>query len=154
MRRDRERLEAMWEGLRASGLRLTPQRLAICEILATSRDHPTAYEIHRRLRRRFPTMSLATVYKTLDALARLGLVSVLGDAGDGRVHYDGDTAPHINLVCLACHRVEDLEGVEIQSLHRRVAARSGYVLRGARLVYYGLCPDCQRKASASPTEVA
>ena len=152
MRRKRERLEAMLEGLRASGLRLTPQRVAICEVLATSRSHPTAYEIHRRLRWRFPTMSLATVYKTLDALVRLGLVSALGDAGDGMVHYDGDTEPHINLVCLSCHRVQDLEGVVVRALHRTVAARSGYALKGARLVYYGLCPECQRKAqtAASP----
>jgi len=123
--------------------------VAICEVLATSRNHPTAYDIYRRLRRRFPTMSLATVYKTLDALVRLGLVSALGDAGDGTVHYDGDTEPHINLVCLSCHRVQDLEGVDVRALHQRVATHSGYVLRGARLVYYGLCPDCQRKTEAS-----
>lgn len=143
----------MLEGLRASGLRLTPQRVAICEVLARSRNHPTAYQIHRRLRRRFPTMSLATVYKTMDALVRLGLVSALGDAGDGMVHYDGATDPHINLVCLSCHRVQDLEDVAVEDLHAQVVARSGYVLRGARLVYYGLCPDCQRKArSKSPAE--
>jgi len=154
MARGSERLREMLEGLRASGLRLTPQRVAICEVLAASRDHPTAYEIYRRLRRRFPTMSLATVYKTLDALARLGLVNVLGDAGDGMVHYDGDTAPHINLICLSCHRVQDLEGVDVRALHRRVAARSGYALRGARLVYYGLCPDCQRRTVAPIPEGA
>lgn len=154
MTRRSGRLQAMLEGLRASGLRLTPQRVAICEVLATSRSHPTAYEIYRRLRRRFPTMSLATVYKTLDALVRLGLVSALGDAGDGMVHYDGDTEPHINLVCLSCHRVQDLEGVDVRALHQRVAARSGYALQGARLVYYGLCPDCQRKAQASVREEA
>lgn len=149
MNQQRERVRAMVEGLRAAGLRLTPQRVAICEILARSRDHPTAYGIYRRLRRRFPTVSLATVYKTLDVLVRLGLANPLGDAGDGMVHYDGETEPHINLVCLSCHRVRDLEGVDVRELHQRVADRSGYVLRGARLIYYGLCPDCQRRARAS-----
>lgn len=153
MSRRSERLRVMLKGLRDSGLRLTPQRVAVCEILAASRSHPTAYEIYRRLRRRFPTISLATVYKTLDVLVRLGLVSALGDAGDGMVHYDGDTEPHINLVCLSCHRVQDLEGVDVRDLYQHVVARSGYVLQGARLVYYGLCPECQRKTKATIAEV-
>ncbi|WP_376791228.1 Fur family transcriptional regulator [Thermoflexus sp.] len=153
MYRRSERLKAMLKGLRESGLRLTPQRVAVCEVLAASRSHPTAYEIYRRLRRRFPTLSLATVYKTLDVLVRLGLVSALGDAGDGMVHYDGDTDPHINLVCLSCHRVQDLESMDVGDLYQQVVARSGYALRGARLVYYGLCPECQRKTQATAAEV-
>lgn len=152
MSRRSERLRAMLKGLRDSGLRLTPQRVAVCEILAASRSHPTAYEIYRRLRRRFPTISLATVYKTLDVLVRLGLVSALGDAGDGMVHYDGDPEPHINLICLSCHRVQDLEGVDVRDLDQQVMARSGYALRGARLVYYGLCPECQRKTQTTIAE--
>ncbi|GBC91907.1 Peroxide-responsive repressor PerR [bacterium HR15] len=131
------------DGLKRAGLRLTPQRVAICRLLAESKDHPTASMIYHALLPQFPTLSLATVYKTLDVLKRLGLVQSLGDAGDGCEHYDADLTPHINLVCVRCHRVSDYVEEAIQQVEQRVAERSGYEIQGARIVYYGLCPTCR-----------
>jgi len=137
------RMNHLIDGLKRAGLRLTPQRVAICRLLAESKDHPTAAMIYHALLPQFPTLSLATVYKTLDVLKRLGLVHALGDAGDGCEHYDADLTPHINLVCMRCHRVSDYEDESIQQVEQRVAARSGYEIQGARIVYYGLCPTCR-----------
>ncbi|MEN3002204.1 MAG: Fur family transcriptional regulator [Armatimonadota bacterium] len=137
------------EGLKRAGLRLTPQRVAICQLLAESKDHPTASMIYHALLPQFPTLSLATVYKTLDVLKRLGLIYALGDAGDGCEHYDADLNPHINLVCLRCHQVSDYEDEAIQQVEQRVAAQSGYEIQGARIVYYGLCPACRNGNSAA-----
>jgi Fur family peroxide stress response transcriptional regulator len=139
------------EGLKRAGLRLTPQRVAICQLLAESKDHPTASMIYHALLPQFPTLSLATVYKTLDVLKRLGLVHALGDAGDGAEHYDADLTPHINLVCVRCHRVSDLEDETIQEVEHRVAVRSGYEIQGARIVYYGLCPSCRNGRNGHTT---
>jgi Fur family peroxide stress response transcriptional regulator len=136
---------ALIESLQQAGLRQTPQRQAICELLANTGSHPTAQMIYEELRPRFPSLSLATVYNTLEALVNLGVVNTLGTAGDDTVHYDADTSPHVNLACLSCHRVVDLPSQHVHALDHEVAASSGYKLLGARVLYYGLCPECQAK---------
>jgi Fur family peroxide stress response transcriptional regulator len=142
------------EGLRRAGLRLTPQRVAICRLLAESKDHPTAGMIYHALLPQFPTLSLATVYKTLEVLKQLGLVQSLGDAGDRCEHFDADLTPHINLVCTRCHRVRDYHDDMIRHVEQQLATRSGYEIQGARIVYYGLCPDCRNGETSvrSPAE--
>jgi Fur family peroxide stress response transcriptional regulator len=131
--------------LRQAGMRITPQRAAICSLLASSKAHPTAAEIYHQLKPRFDSLSLATVYNTLQALTRVGAINVLGQAGDDAVHYDAETAPHINLACISCSRIIDLPSRHLDRLDQDVASASGYRLLGARLLYYGLCPDCQKE---------
>ena len=133
------------EGLRSAGLRLTPQRLAICRLLADSEEHPTVAQLHTQLSPEFPSLSLATVYSTLNTLASLGLVFELGNAGDGQKHYDPDTAPHANLICTQCHQIRDLDDTALQAVSTRVAKKSGYQIQGARIVYYGICPACSKR---------
>lgn len=129
--------------LRAAGLRLTPQRLAVYRALVSTDQHPSAAIIYDQLRDRLPSLSQATVYNTLQVLVETGLVHEIGQAGDGSEHYDADVSPHVNLVCRRCQRIIDYHDPRIAELDRLVAAGSGYALQGARLVYYGLCPDCQ-----------
>ncbi len=129
--------------LKQAGLRLTPQRLAICRFLAESKDHPTAAMIYEHLRPQYPSLSAMTVYNTLNTLVELGKVNVLGDCGDDHAHYDADTSPHINLACISCHRIVDIAIPQVEELDREVNRASGYQLLGARMMYYGLCPACQ-----------
>lgn len=136
--------DSMVTALKESGLRLTPQRLAVCQALAGNKSHPTAQSLFELLRPDFPSLSLATIYNTLQTLADHGLIHELGDAGDGAVHYDADPSPHVNLICIRCHRIEDFPEASLKPVARKVAADSGYELRGARIVYYGLCPKCRR----------
>ena len=143
--------ERLLRTLRNARLRLTPQRRAICRYLAHTKEHPTAPQIFAAVKPHFPSLSLATVYNTLDALVRLGAIHALGEAGDGVVHYDADTDPHVNLACLKCHRVVDLPCAIVADLDQKVAAESGYRIVGARLMYYGLCPECQRAPSQDST---
>jgi Fur family peroxide stress response transcriptional regulator len=131
--------------LQNAGMRVTPQRLEIYRMMATTKSHPTAQMIYNELRLRFPSLSLATVYNTLEAFVNLGIINVLGTAGDEAVHYDADTSPHINLACVSCHRVIDLPSKHVHALDQEISANSGYKLLGARVMYYGLCPECQAK---------
>jgi Fur family peroxide stress response transcriptional regulator len=101
--------------------------------------------IYERLRPEFPSLSLATVYNTLEMLLRLGAINSLGSAGDDAIHYDADMAPHINLACTSCHRVIDLPSQYVHALDKEVAVNSGYQIMGARVLYYGLCPECQAR---------
>lgn len=128
--------------LKNAGMRITPQRLAICALLENTDQHPTAQQIYESLRPQFPTMSLATVYNTLESLVQVGAVNELGSAGDDSVHYDADIGPHINLACVSCHRVIDLPSKFVGELNQEVEEHSGYKLLGARILYYGICPDC------------
>lgn len=138
-----DRVDEMIIGLRAEGKRITPQRTAICRLLATTDTHPTANQIYEQLKPEFPSLSLATVYNTLDTLVSLGLVNILGTAGDDAVHYDADIDPHVNLACVNCHRVFDLPSQYIHQLDTEVEQNSKFKLLGARVMFYGICPDCQ-----------
>jgi Fur family peroxide stress response transcriptional regulator len=133
--------------LQQAGMRLTPQRMAVCKLLVESDEHPTAAMIYDELRPDFPSLSLATVYNTLDTLVNLGAINVLGHAGDDHVHYDADMEPHINLACVACHRISDIPSEHVQHLGGEISQVSGYKLLGARVLYYGLCPECQQKSN-------
>jgi Fur family peroxide stress response transcriptional regulator len=130
--------------LHKAGLRVTPQRLAICQLLAETKSHPTANEIFLQLKERFPSISLATIYNTLDVLVGMGVVNALGSIGDGKVHFDGDTSPHINLACMFCHTIIDVESSYVNQIDADIADNSGYRLLGSRVLYYGICPDCQK----------
>jgi Fur family peroxide stress response transcriptional regulator len=129
--------------LKDSGMRLTPQRIAICKLLCESSDHPTAGMIYDHVRKQYPSLSLMTVYNTLDSLVNLGLVNTLGNVGDDNTHYDGDTSNHINLACISCHKIVDISISQLSNINHEISKNSGYKLLGARMMYYGLCPNCQ-----------
>jgi len=138
--------------LKQAGLRLTPQRIAICKLLSETETHPTATAIFDQIRIQYPSLSLMTVYNTLNALVNLGAVNQLGAAGDDQDHYDGNTAPHINLVCISCHKIVDLTSPYMANLEDEISATSGYKLLGARIMYYGLCPNCRKRFNSNKKE--
>ena len=142
------------EALRRGGLRLTVQRRAICHYLAHTDAHPTAHQIYTDLKAIYPSLSLATVYNTLEALVALGAIHALGDAGDNAVHYDADATPHVNLACVRCHRIVDLPSAQLAALEEEARRVTGYRLLGARIMYYGLCPDCQRELAEQGDDVS
>lgn len=133
---------AVLADLKRAGLKLTPQRMAIVRELANDCTHPTAQELFERLRPAFPTMSFATVYNTLDALAKLKLVGSLrlGSA----VRFDPNTTPHHHVVCDACGVVVDLPAPSMpsHSVKRSVERASGFEIRAEERTYRGLCGRC------------
>jgi Fur family transcriptional regulator, peroxide stress response regulator len=137
-------LEQLTSTLKKAGMRLTPQRLSICKLLGDTNAHPTAAAIYQQIRVQYPSLSLMTVYNTLNRLVELGAVNALGNAGDDNVHYDGNTSPHINLACISCHKIIDVASRKVADLDGEVSRASGFKLFGARMLFYGLCPDCQK----------
>ena len=133
--------------LKQAGMRLTPQRLAICELLSETHTHPTAAAIFEQVRTQYPSLSLMTVYNTLNTLVDLGAVNALGNAGDDTIHYDGNTSPHINLACISCKKIEDIDSTKVAELDGEVSSTSGFKVIGASLLYYGLCPECQKQTA-------
>ncbi|MDH7480054.1 MAG: Fur family transcriptional regulator, partial [Syntrophomonadaceae bacterium] len=100
-------LEPYIEQLKQAGYKVTHQRLVILDYLLHSKDHPSAEAIYADLRQRYPTISLATVYNTLEMLAKVGLVIDLGAPGERR-RFDGNMTDHSHYFCTSCGRVTDL----------------------------------------------
>src|SRR5215470_13306528 len=130
--------------VRAAGLKLTPQRMAIVRELAGDPTHPTAQELFERLRPGLPTMSFATVYNTLDALRAAGLCSALSlSPGSGR--FDPNMAPHHHAVCDGCGAVSDIpvaargRSAPLAARLRRAvgAGAPGFEVRAVERVYRG-----------------
>jgi Fur family transcriptional regulator, peroxide stress response regulator len=128
--------------LRARGKKVTPQRVLIYRELLGDRSHPTAEQLHSRLRETLPGLSLTTVYAALNDLVQAGELRRF-EAGDGSVHFDPEMRPHAELVCVQCGRIDD---APIDHAPATVPRRlMGYrILRRTELLH-GLCPDCQAK---------
>lgn len=130
--------------LRDNGFKVTPQRLAVYEALSRTYTHPNAEMLYSMLQPDYPTMSLATVYKTMDIFSELGLVQVL-NVGEDSFRYDAETVSHPHIRCVVCNRVDDVFDVHDEDLLEGVAAKSGYELTGRQLYFFGKCPECRRK---------
>lgn len=131
--------------LRSSGMRLTPQRRAICRYLSQTEAHPTAAMVYNALKPEMPSLSLMTVYNTLNTLVELGAIHAIGQAGDDTMHYDAETEPHVNVICTACRKIVDVPSERIAALKREIEEKSGYRLRNTQIAFEGLCPECQQK---------
>src|SRR5262249_19662291 len=123
--------------LRARGLRLTPPRRLILEVVRATDAHPTAAFVYQKVRRRLPRVSLATVYRNLRMLAAESFLAERTDAG--RLRFDGNTSPHDHFTCLTCGRIYDVPVRDDRGGRRRVAARTGFEVLDHRTEYYGRC---------------
>jgi Fur family transcriptional regulator, peroxide stress response regulator len=143
-----ERLDQIIKALRDKGHRLTPQRLALLQIIAASQAHPDAEQIYEQMQAVFPTTSLATIYKTLALLKDMGEVLELNFAGVGS-HYDGNKPyPHPHVICTRCGEILDPEVVALAEISREMARQTGYQITHHQLNFFGLCPRCQQEGQA------
>lgn len=128
--------------LKDCGLSVTPQRLAIFKYLLGSRDHPDAETIHRNMDPSMSSMSLATVYKTLDTLVKHGLIRQLNPLNE-RTRYDAEMSPHQHLICVECSRVIDADFHLKEVLESRVAQDYDFAPSGVNIHVFGRCGDCR-----------
>ncbi|SHI42805.1 transcriptional regulator PerR [Lutispora thermophila] len=129
--------------LKEHGFKVTPQRLAVYNVLKNTKEHPGAEAIYNQLLPMYPTMSLATVYKSLEVFKSIGLIQEL-DLGEGSSRYDANTKQHPHIHCLKCGRVDDVDDVMIDDLLDKVKSKTGYNLVKQQLYFYGYCPKCQQ----------
>jgi len=131
--------------LREKGFKVTPQRLAIYNVLSNTTEHPSAEMIFSKLQEFYPTMSLATVYKTIEILKEIELVQIL-NVGEESFRYDANTDTHPHVRCLVCNRVDDIYGVDESAYVKEISEKTAYRLSGQQFYFYGICPECQSKA--------
>lgn len=129
--------------LKKNGYKITPQRIAIYDVLKDTREHPCVDSIYNKLHPMFPTMSLATVYKSLEVFKSLGLIQEL-NVGEGSFRYDANTIQHPHVICLNCGKVDDAELDDID-LTEQVEIKTDYKIIKQQIYFYGYCPECTSK---------
>ena len=140
---------------RQRGRKVTPQRQCIFRILHDNPTHPSADAVYAVARDQMPTISLRTVYQTLNDLADLGELKVL-DLGTGSVRFDPDAGHHHHLVCTGCGAVRDLFA-DFPGLGVPAGQEQGFTVGDAEVVFRGLCAACRdrtRSETVPPPDTA
>jgi Fur family ferric uptake transcriptional regulator len=142
---------AFGSALQRSGLRLTPQRMAIAEALAGASKEASAQELYDRVRRRHPYIGRATVFRSLDTLVGAGLAQRLERPGHISAYVWCEPGHHHHLICSTCRTVEELDEEAVAPLAKTIARQRGFRVDHATLDFYGQCRACSRAASRPKT---
>ena len=137
--------------LRAHGFRLTPQRLAILQVVQESHGHLSATEVYERVLERMPGLTEATVYRTLDFLVAQGL-ALIAHIGSGRIVYESAGHKHHHLICRKCGDSVSITQKDLQPLYDHLEEITGYQLDSSHVTFFGLCPGCKPDRTADQTE--
>ncbi len=127
--------------LKEIGLKVTPQRLAIIEYLDGNKEHPTAEDIYKAVSKKYPSMSLATVYNTLEVLKKAGVITEL-KIDPEKKRFDPNTTPHHHIICMGCGKIVDL----YIDYKLSVPEKTGFEITGNHIEFYGYCVRCKRNS--------
>jgi len=127
-----------------NALNVTPQRLAIYKALVKDKSHPNPERIYKSIKPDFPTISLATVYKTLETFEKKGIVAVVTPLHD-TVRYDAEMHHHHHIVCVRCKKVVDLINSELDKLPIPKAVLEGNQYLNYNIEFNVICSECLKK---------
>lgn len=146
-----ERIAELQRACRARGVKVTHQRLEVLREVAQSQGHPSADMILEGVKRRLPTVSVDTVYRTLWLLTDLGLISTLAQRRDP-VRFDANLAPHHHYVCVACGAIIDVASVELEKLGIPAKVEHLGSVETAHLEIRGVCSGCRTNGQPAGTQ--
>ncbi len=130
--------------LSEQGYRLTPQRLMILSAIENSNDHISAEEIYAQVVAQYPNVNISTVYRNLELLKRLGLVTET-DLGEGRVRYHpAEKGHHHHLVCRECGAIIDLDESVLSMVKDVLLKEHGFIADLRHLAILGRCVKCNK----------
>ena len=135
----------MNEAIRNSGLAVTHQRLVIYEELMKMGEHPSPEAIYEQVRTRLPTVSLATVYNTINTFVDHGLLRQLS-IHHGSLRLERNLDPHHHLVCTHCKSIEDIEEDNFEPIRLRKPLPKGFAVHRFSVEVLGLCKRCAKQA--------
>ena len=137
-----ERVEAFSARCREHGLSVTPQRRAIMRVLLASEAHPRAEDVFDAVRAEHPTISLATVHRTLETLCQIGEARKV-TALHHSARYDGNVRPHHHLVCVGCRRIVDVEAPEFDEILAAKKRLGEFEVLGCSVEIHVRCRACR-----------
>ena len=141
------RIELFERACRERGLPVTTQRRTILEMILDREDHPTADRVYDQVRRRLPTISRTTVYRILDNLVELGLITKICHPGSA-ARFDPKTRQHHHLVCMHCESIIDLEEKRLNDVSWPDVRGQGFEIRDYHIHFRGVCASCRKALSA------
>jgi Fur family ferric uptake transcriptional regulator/Fur family peroxide stress response transcriptional regulator len=136
-------LDKAYNYLLDSGIKPSPQRIAVMEYLLTHKNHPSAEQMYTDLSSGYPTLSRRTVYNTLSTLAAQEAILTL-DLGSGYINYDGDTSPHAHFICTRCGAIHDLVPDDNLAATYGTKPPQGFTFTSVQLTYKGVCEKCNK----------
>ncbi len=128
---------------REYGMKVTPQRTLIFEILNSLNTHPTVTEVAREVALRSPNVSFDTVNRTLQTFAKMGLLHKVHGTGNG-LRFDTNTLPHHHVQCIRCGRIVDIESPELDSIPVPKAVSARYKVLSKMVIFETVCDECSR----------
>lgn len=135
---------AIIDSLREVGYRLTPQRMLIIATIHDAKGHISAEAIHEQVVQQYPYVDISTVYRTLQVLKKLHLVSET-DLGEGHVEYElTEGVCHHHLVCRRCGRTSPMDDELMEPLRARLLEKYGFRADMEHFAIFGLCQKCAR----------
>ena len=139
-----EFLQPLLEKCSKHNLKLTPQRIAIYEALQGAADHPSADNIFRKIKKKFPSLSLDTVNRTLLTFSKIGITKVVEGYGDPK-RFDPNLLPHHHFRCLSCGLIDDIYHESFDNLNIPETLKKQYAIQDKKVVLEGLCNTCKKK---------
>lgn len=136
------------KALRGKGYKATPQRIAIGQFVLHNHTHPNAQRIYSEVKKVYPTVSLATIYKTVQILKEAGLIQELNLEKD-QARYDPNMKPHAHMVCFQCKNIKDCIDPMISEIVDRMSNEADFSAGEWSFDIFGICSNCKRKKSIS-----
>ncbi|MEZ4520445.1 MAG: transcriptional repressor [Thermomicrobiales bacterium] len=126
------------------GFRMTPQRIAILEEVRNAAGHLTAADITEKVRQKHPSISVGTVYRTLNSFAERGVILEF-PFGNQASRFDARTERHDHVHCTVCGKLHDVDVPSALLAHQVASEQSGFNIQGHQTIFSGICPICQAK---------
>lgn len=135
-------MKSIREELQKRGLKYTPQRVHILRVLEEGKTHLSPEEILAQVKKRFPRIGQATVYRNLELLSRAGIVQK-ADWGERHLHYELRGESHHHLICTLCGRIEEFAAAPLKSFSDKISRRYGFIITQEEIRLFGICSKCR-----------
>lgn len=139
---EKENLDKFIKRCKVSGLKITPQRIAIYKEVLNSDDHPSAETIYKNMKDAHPNISFDTVNRTLLIFAEMGLIQIVEGSGEVR-RFDANVEKHHHLRCTNCGEIVDFYYKKYDDLEIPQKIRKKFLVKKTRVVIEGICPGCR-----------
>jgi Fur family peroxide stress response transcriptional regulator len=146
MAESKRKLQSFYDTCKVHGLKITPQRTAIYEILIESDQHPSAELTYEKIHKKFPNISFDTVNRTLRTFAEIGLTSIVEGHGSPR-RYDSNLDNHHHIHCIKCREIFDFHSEDLDSMEIPAEIKREYKVLNKRVVINAVCKRCRRRSS-------
>lgn len=146
MNQNNEALEDLKSVLKSKGMKYTEQRAIILQILTSLDEHLTAEEVHDIVKQKYPeqNIGIATVYRTLNFLEEVNLISSISFGTDGKKYEGNANQHHDHIICVSCGKIVEFYDEEIEKRQEYIASKNGFTITDHTMQLYGTCNECQK----------